>query len=112
MSSRLLFNDVERGVQRVLVSKSPGRVCRVDVEWHVVRREYGHTRRRCHGFERGTRRQILAPSPPRVFSTFCFDLSWTWIGSWKDWLGNWNLDGMLNVVLDKERSIRTQEIMY
>ena len=49
MRARLLLDDVERGVEGVLVGEGPRGVGRVDVEGHVVRREHGHARRRCHG---------------------------------------------------------------
>ena len=49
MRARLLLDDVERGVEGVLVGEGAGGVGRVDVEGHVVRREHGHARRRCHG---------------------------------------------------------------
>ena len=49
MRARLLLDDVERGVEGVLVGERTGGIGRVDVEGHVVRREHGHARRRCHG---------------------------------------------------------------
>ena len=54
-----------------LVGKSPGRVCRVDVEGDVVRREYGHARRRCHGL-RGKRFTVSRPRFFRPLLSSCF----------------------------------------
>ena len=82
-----------------LVGKSPGRVCRVDVEGDVVRREYGHARRRCHGL-RGKRFTVSRPRFFRPLLSSCF-------------LGESGVKGkILNVVVKEEEYMRTQEIMY
>ena len=74
MGARLLLDDVERGVEGVLVGEGPRGVGRVDVEGNVVRREHGHARRRCHGSVR-TRNGIFAPFNFKEFGISVVD-SW------------------------------------
>ena len=55
VGARLLLDDVERGVEGVLVGEGARRVRGVDVERHVGRRQDGHARRRCHRDSGGRR---------------------------------------------------------